>query len=589
MQKITWHSLLNETKPFRKKIILGQLIALLAVIISLPIPLLFPLMIDQVLLHKPALLTETMDTLFNPSEPYIYIMIILLTTLTLRFSFFMLNVVQARLFTLISKEVIFLVRERILLHLKKVSVAEYEALGGGGVSSKLVTDIDTVDAFIGVSIGRFIVSMLSMIGIAIVLLLINWQLALIILTINPLVVTLTVLLGRRIRKLKKKENQEIENFQNSLAETLDLFVQIRTHNQEERYIASMIDNARSIQKASSNFGWKSEASGQFSGFIFLSGFELFRATAMVMVLFSTLSIGEMFAVMGYLWFMVTPLQDLLQIIFSYQNATSALERLNALLQLKKEPEYPHNINPFEGTQTNTIELEDVCFSYNEKEVLHNITMKIPAGKTVALLGPSGSGKTTLAHIILGLYATSHGEIKIDATSIKEIGLDRLREHIALVLQTPRMFNDTLRHNLTLGRDINDAELYEALHVAQLGNVVEKLTEGLDTKIGKEGIRLSGGERQRLAIARMLVSDPNAIILDESTSALDIHTETDLFKSLRGYLKGKTMLIIAHRLSTIEHADLIYVLKEGRVIESGTPAELLSNDGHYSRFVEGQKS
>ncbi len=588
MQQITWRSLLDETKPFRKKIIFGQLVALFAVIISLPIPLLFPLLIDQVLLDKPAFLTGMMDTLFNPSQPYVYILIILLTTLTLRFSFFMLNVLQARLFTLISKKVIFLVRERILLHLKKVSVAEYEALGGGGVSSKLVTDIDTVDAFIGVSIGRFIVSVLSMIGIAVVLLLINWQLALIILTINPLVVTLTVMLGRRIRKLKKKENQEIENFQNPLAETLDLFVQIRTHNQEERYFASMIDNARSIQKASSNFGWKSEAAGQFSGFIFLSGFELFRATAMVMVLFSTLSIGEMFAVMGYLWFMVTPLQDLLQIIFSYQNATSALERLNALLKLKREPEYPHNSDPFKDAETNTIELEEICFSYNEKEVLHNITMKIPAGKTVALLGPSGSGKTTLAHIILGLYATSHGEIKIDGTSIKEIGLDRLREHIALVLQTPRMFNDTLRHNLTLGRDINDAELYEALHVAQLGSVVEKLIDGLDTRIGKEGIRLSGGERQRLAIARMLVSNPNVIILDESTSALDIHTETDLFKSLRGYLKGKTMLIIAHRLSTIEHADLIYVLNEGRVIESGTPAELLSNGGHYSRFVEGQR-
>ncbi len=588
MQQITWRSLLNETKPFRKQIIFGQLIALVAVMISLPIPLLFPLMIDQVLLDKPAFLTEMMDTLFHPSEPYVYILIILLTTLSLRFSFFMLNVFQARLFTLISKKVIFLVRERILLHLKKVSVAEYEALGGGGVSSKLVTDIDTVDAFIGVSIGRFIVSMLSMIGIAAVLLLINWQLALIILTINPLVVTLTVMLGRRIRKLKKRENQEIENFQNSLAETLDLFVQIRTHNQEERYIASMIDNARSIQKASSSFGWKSEAAGQFSGFIFLSGFELFRATAMVMVLFSSLSIGEMFAVMGYLWFMVTPLQDILQIIFSYQNATSALERLNALLQLKREPQYPHNINPFEHTHTNTIELENICFSYNEKEVLHNINMTIPAGKTVALLGPSGSGKTTLAHIILGLYATSNGTIKIDGSSIKEIGLDRLREHIALVLQTPRMFNDTLRHNLTLGRDIEDEVLYEALHVAQLGSVVEKLIEGLDTRIGKEGIRLSGGERQRLAIARMLVSEPNAIILDESTSALDIHTETDLFRSLRGYLKGKTMLIIAHRLSTIEHADLIYVLKEGRVIESGTPAELLSNDGHYSRFVEGQR-
>ncbi len=516
MQQITWRSLLEETRPFRKKIVIGQSIALLAVLISLPIPLMFPLLIDQVLLEKPAWLVGTMEQLFHPDEPYVYIIIILLTTLLLRFSFFSLNVVQARLFTIISKTVIFTIRKKILEHLKRVSVAEYEALGGGGVSSKLVTDIDTVDAFIGVSIGRFIVSSLSMIGIATILLIINWKLGLMILIINPIVVTLTVMLGRRIRKLKRKENRKIEEFQNQLAETLDLFVQIRTHNQEERYIASMIDNADSIKKASSDFSWKSEAAGQFSGFIFLSGFELFRASAMIMVLFSSLSIGEMFAVMGYLWFMVTPLQDILQIVFSYQNATSALERLNALLALKREPEYPHEANPFDGADANTIELEHVCFSYQDKEVLHDISIQIPKGKTVALLGPSGSGKTTLAHVILGLYATSSGEIKIDGIPITKIGLDRLREHISLVLQTPRMFNDTLRHNLTLGRTISDASLYEALHIAQLGGVVEKLTEGLDTRIGKEGIRLSGGERQRLAIARMLVSEPNVIILDEST-------------------------------------------------------------------------
>lgn len=588
MQEITWRSLLSETRPFRSKILIGQAIALLAVVISLPIPLMFPLMIDQVLLDRPAWLVHTMQRLFDPDEPYVYLLIILATTLGLRFLFFSLNVLQARLFTIISKTVIFSIRKKVLEHLKKVSVAEYEALGGGGVSSKLVTDIDTVDSFIGVSIGRFIVSSLSMVGIATILLVINWKLGLMILVINPIVVTLTVMLGRRIRRLKREENQRIEEFQNQLSETLDLFVQIRTHNQEERYIASMIDNAESIKKASSSFGWKSEAAGQFSGFVFLSGFELFRATAMIMVLFSSLSIGEMFAVMGYLWFMVTPLQDLLQIIFSYQNATSALERLNALLALRREPEYPHEVDPFVDTETNTITLEDIRFAYQENEVLHDVSLQIPKGKTVALLGPSGSGKTTLAHIILGLYATSSGSIKIDGTSIEKIGLDKLREHIALVLQTPRMFNDSLRHNLTLGRDISDIALYEALYVAQLGEVVEKLTDGLDTRIGKEGIRLSGGERQRLAIARMLVSEPNVIILDESTSALDIHTENDLFRSLRNFLSGKTMLIIAHRLSTIEHADLVYVLKEGRVIESGTPAELLGQNGHYHAFVKEQQ-
>ncbi|MEJ2467878.1 MAG: ABC transporter ATP-binding protein, partial [Campylobacterales bacterium] len=312
---------------------------------------------------------------------------------------------------------------RILEHLRHVSVSEYEALGGGGVSARLVTDIDTVDAFIGVSIGRFFVSSLSLIGVAMVLLFINWQLALIILLLNPAVVAMTTWLGKKVRKLKKTENQKIERFQNRLAETLDLFVQIRTYNQEKRYIDSMIEDAGAIRSASTQFGWKSEASGQLSSLLFLSGFEFFRAASMLMVLFSSLSIGAMFAVLGYLWFMVTPLQDMLQIIFSYQNATAALERLNALLRLEKEPKYPHEKNPFAGKATNRLSVEHVSFGYGEKQVLHDISMEIGAGKTVALLGHSGSGKTTLAQLLLGLYAPQEGRIFIDGIPTQQIGLD----------------------------------------------------------------------------------------------------------------------------------------------------------------------
>ncbi len=588
MQQITWSALLNETKPYRLKITLAQFVALFAVIVSLPIPLLFPLLIDQVILGKPGELVAVIERLFDPSQPYYYILIVLAVTLFLRIFYVVLNVIQLRLFIGLSKSIVFTIRKRLLSHLEKVSVSEYEALGGGGVSAKMVTDIDTVDAFIGVSIAKFAVSVFSLIGIAFILLYINWKLGLIILIINPAVLLLTIFLGRRVRKLKATENQKVESFQNDLSETLDLFVQIRAFNQEKHYIKKMIANARAIKEASTAFGWKSEAAGQLSGFVFLSGFEFFRATAMIMVLFSDLSLGEMFAVLGYLWFMVTPLQDFLQIIFSYQNANSALERLNALLALKQEPQYPHKRNPFTESVTNTLRLENVSFSYGEKEVLHNISMAIPKGKTVALLGSSGSGKSTLAQIILGLYAHEKGSVYVDDSPIDEIGLDQLREHIALVLQSPRMFNDTLRQNLTLGRDVDEERLYQAISIAQLDTVLEKLDKGLDTMIGKEGVRLSGGERQRLAIARMLVHRPNLVILDESTSALDVHTEKNLFTSLRDFLEGQSMLIIAHRLSSVEHADYVYVMKEGRIVESGTPEALLSEEGHYHKFVEEQR-
>ncbi len=587
MNSLKWKDLLNLASIHKKKIIIGQILALIAVSVSLPIPLLFPMLIDEVLLKKPDWLTGSIDNFFTIDQPYMYIVIVMIVTMFLRTMFFVFNVFQVSLFTKVSKDIVFKLRVKLLKHLEHVSVAEYEALGGGGVSSKLVTDINTIDNFVSVSISKFIISTLSLIGVAIVLVYLDPFLALVLFILNPSVVAITFFLGKKIKKLKKAENSKIEKFQDSLNETLDLFVQVRTHNQEKRYIGNMIQSAKAIKVASSSFGWKSESASMLSSLIFLSGFELLRALSMIMVLLSDLSIGQMFAIMGYLWFMITPLQEMLGIIFSFQNANAALERLDSIVKLKHEPAYHHNINPFKDGDTNEIELQDVHFAYNKDEVLKGVNLKMYKGKTIALIGPSGSGKSTLAQIILGLYAIKSGDIKVDGNSYKDIGLDVMRQNIALVLQSPKMFNDTLWHNLTLGEDISEDIVKQAISSARLDEVYKKLPDGFNTMLGKDGVRLSGGEKQRVAIARMLILNPSVIILDESTSALDIDTENMLFKSLRENLKDKTMLIIAHRLSTIEHADYIYVIKDGKVDQSGTYHELLKKDGHFKDFVNKQ--
>jgi ATP-binding cassette, subfamily C, bacterial len=584
MQNINWHTLLSELKPYKKEIITAQIIALLAVIISLPIPLLFPYLIDEVLLHQPGVLVASIDTFFQIKEEYLYILVVLSVTLFLRLLFFLLNLYQVKLFTTISKNLIFAIRERILNHLKIVSVSEYEALGSGGVSAKLVTDINTLDQFLGISIGKFIISVLSLIGIAIVLLMIDVQLGLIILVVNPLVISLTVFLGKKVRELKRKENSVIEKFQNNLSETLDLFIEIRTHNKENHYIDNINADALSIKKSATAYEWKSHGAQQLSSLFFFFGLEVLRALSMIMVLLSDLSIGDMVAVLGYIWFMFNPVQEILLILFSYANATTAMERLNKLLTLKTEPHYEMIKDPFKEKKTNSITLKNLSFSYLEQEVIHNLSLHMQKGKTTAILGKSGSGKTTLAHIILGLYTPQKGEIFIDDIPNTQIGVGLIRQNVALVLQHPRMFNDTLRANLTLGENFCDELLWKILEDVQLEDVAKNLTNGLETMIGKDGIRLSGGERQRLSLARMLLRDPNIIILDESTSALDVHTEANLFESLQRFLKGKTVIIIAHRLSTIKHADYIYMIDNGKLIEEGTPTQLLDQESRYSRFV-----
>ena len=212
-------------------------------------------------------------------------------------------------------------------------------------------------------------------------------------------------------------------------------------------------------------------------------------------------------------------------------------------------------------------------------------MKIKAQSTVAFIGASGSGKTTLSQLLVGFYAVNDGDILYNKISIKEIGLKTVRKYVFVVLQQPLMFNDTLAFNLTMGEEIAEEELYKALEIAQLSDFIKNLKDGLDTQVGKFGVKLSGGQRQRLSIARMVLSNPKVVIFDESTSALDVHTEATLFKALKVFLEDKTVIIIAHRLSTINNADYIYMLEDGKITEEGTDQDLQKKEGSFSTFIQ----
>jgi ATP-binding cassette subfamily C protein len=409
----------------------------------------------------------------------------------------------------------------------------------------------------------------------------HWQLALFILLMNPVVIYFTMVMGKKVKSLKRKENSAFEIFQQSLSETLDGIQQIRASNRESHYLARVTARARDLREHMAAFGWKSDAANRLSFFIFLMGFELFRATSMVLVLLTDLSIGEMFAVYAYLWFMMNPVQEILSIQYSYYSANAALDRISRLLRLKQEPVYQHRVNPFEGKHTVGLSVDNICFSYGEEfNVLDGVSLEIAAGEKVALVGASGGGKSTLVQIILGLYPAKSGELYFDHVSVRDIGLDVVRENVATVLQHPAMLNDSVRENLCLGRELDDAALWQALEIAQLRDVVEDMPAALDTIIGRSGIRLSGGQRQRLAIARMILSDPKVVILDEATSALDTETEARLHDAMHTFLQNRTTLIIAHRLSAVRQADRVLVFDAGQIIDEGRHDELISRDGLY---------
>ncbi|MBL4238233.1 ABC transporter ATP-binding protein [Vibrio fluvialis] len=575
--------LITQVKKHKSKLLYANAIAIAATLISVPIPLLMPLMVDEVLLNQPGTALAVMNK-WLPSDwqtPTGYIMFTLLLVVLMRAASQLLNIVQNRQFTLVSKTITFQMRSKMIDKLGRISIKQYETRGSGGINAHLITDIETIDQFIGTTLSKFLISFLTVIGTAIVLLWLEWRLGLFILLVNPIVIYFSRKLGSKVKHLKKRENQAFERFQNRLVETLDGIYQLRAANKEREFLAQLTSHADEVRNHADKYAWQSEAAGRLSFLLFLLGFELFRAVAMLMVVFSDLTIGQIFAVFGYLWFMLSPVQELLGIQFSWYSAKAALTRINELLQLEEEHRPPSKVNPFTDDREVEVSISHVNFSYDgEHKVLDDLSLEIPAGKKVALVGASGGGKSTLIQLLIGVYRANSGEIRYNGETCDDISFDVIRSQIAVVLQQPVLFNDTLRHNLTLGSDYDELSLWRALDIAQMQDVINKLNQGLDTQIGRNGIRLSGGQRQRLAIARMILSNPKFVILDEATSALDTATEAALHKALTEFLQGRTTLIVAHRLSAVKQADLIYVLEDGHVSQSGTHGELVEQEGLY---------
>ena len=468
---------------------MANLVGILAVLASVPLPLLMPLLVDEVLLKQPGAMVGFMNQVFPQSwhGPVLYIVAILIVTVMLRVTAVLFTVWQTRQFTLISKDVTYRIRRDLLQHMQTISMAEYETVGSGAVASHFVTDINSIDQFIGETVSKFLIAVLSLVGAAMVLLWMNWQLALFILFLNPLVVYFTIMLGKRVKHLKQRENKAFEVFQGALTETLDAIHQIRASNRERHYLRRVTDSALHIKHTSAAFSWKSDAATRLSFTVFLIGFDIFRAVSMFMVVFSDLTIGQMMAVFAYLWFMMSPVQEVLNIQYAWFGAKAALERVNKLLALHQEPQYPHLKNPFEQKHGVSVDIENLSFAYGSGEqILKAINLHIPAGQKIALVGASGGGKSTMVQVLLGLYPAQQGRLLYDKVPIEEIGLDVVREHVATVLQHPALFNDTVRMNLTLGRDIDDEKLWQALKIAQLEPNIRELKDGLDTQVGTAG-------------------------------------------------------------------------------------------------------
>ncbi len=557
---ITFNYLLEEVKRYRKKVLQANLIAILSILISVPIPLFIPYLVDEVLLNKAGVFIPFLNHFIAFESKEYYILVVLILIVLLRAINVVLVIMRRALTNQVVEDIRFNLRKRLLSHLTEVSMSEYDRLGSGSVSSKMMTDIASVMKFLAGSIGNIAVQVFTLIGISIVLLYLNWQLALIILVLNPLVIKIFIKGFKKVSKVMKERNRAISSFTNSLTESLELFNQIRVQNREGHFASRVNKDAWEIRESSYQLELDSSKTMSSSRLFVMYANDIFKMVALYFVFLGEMSIGEMLAIFVYATMIIPPIHLIMKFVQDYHDAKEAMDRLNDILRLTREPHYPMKMDPFEHHETASIELIGVSFAYDEnKKVLDRFDLKIQAGEKIAITGETGSGKSTLANILMGLYPISEGEIRYNGVEVKEIGYQKIRENIGFVLQSPLMFNATLRYNLALGKAYSDAEMYETLRVAQLYDFVKGLADGLDTIVGKNGTKLSGGQRQRLSIARVLLDKPKVIIFDESTSSLDTQTEDRLLEALDGYIKNKTIITIAHRQTTIDKADRVIKL------------------------------
>ena len=583
----SWQRIYQLVLRHKPRLVKAHIIALFAMMATVPLPLLLPLLVDEVLLDKPGLVVSSLNTLIplDWQTALGYIVVITVITILLRILGVIFSVWQTQQFTVIAKDVTYRMRNDLLARIQGVSMSQYESMGSGSVTATMVNDVNTIDMFLGTTVGKIVIAVFSLVGTTAILLWLHWELALFIILMNPVVIYFTVRMGRMVKNLKRDENTAVDAFQQTLSETLDTLQQVRAANQDRPFFERIRGKANDIKTRSEAFTWKSDAANRISFVIFLVGFDIFRGVSMLMVVFSNLTIGEMMAVFGYLWFMMGPVQEILAIKYSYNAGNGALQRINSVLNLNQEPVYSlKGHNPFADSKV-SLAVKDLFFTYpgKEKPVVHDLSFEIKAGEKLAFVGASGGGKTTLVQLLLGFYQKDSGVITYNGIPLEEVGQELIRENIATVLQHPILFHESVRFNLTLGRELTDEQLWQALGMAQLKDVIEALDGQLEAIVGRSGIKLSGGQRQRLAIARMILQDPKVVIMDEATSALDMETERKLYEDLAPFLESRTTLIVAHRLSSIKQADRILVFEDGHIIESGRHEELLVSGGTYQKL------
>jgi ATP-binding cassette subfamily B protein len=501
---------------------------------------------------------------------------------------FVVSFFQVYLMNMAGQRVMFDMRREIFSHLQRLQPAFFDKNPVGRLVTRVTTDVDALNELFTSGVVTIFGDVFMLLGIMVVLIYLDWRLALVTFTVLPALFAVTMIFKRRVREVYRKVRTRIAMLNAFIQESIVGMQVIQLFRQEDRKFGQYKELNRQHQDAN--------LESVFQYALFYPAIEFLGALAIALILWyggwqilaGGLTLGGLVAFIQYSEKFFRPISDLSEKFNILQGAMASSERIFKLLDTEVTIASPAAPGVSRSTP-GSIRFENVWFAYqNEDWVLEDLDLEVRPGETVAVVGHTGAGKTTLTSLLLRFYDVQRGRVLVDGVDVREWDLKDLRRQFGMVLQDVHLFSGTIASNIRLGdRGISDADVAEAAAAVHLDGFVAGLPRGLDEEVKERGSSLSAGQKQLVSFARALVHDPRILILDEATSNVDTHTEILIREALERLLENRTSLVIAHRLSTIQRADRIVVMHKGRVREVGNHQELLARRGIYYRLYQLQ--